>query len=211
MPKQYTAKQGDCLSSIALEYGHFPATIWNHPDNANLRRLRRDPNILLAGDLVVVPDREPGSVPGATGKRHRFVRRGVPEMLYIQIEDEEGKPVAGAEYRMTLDGHGVEGTTDADGWIEEPIPPNARAGMLVVVVDNQEQEHELELGHLDPIEELTGVQARLQNLGYDCPLNGELDELTEIAVKRFQQQHELEPTGEPDEQTRARLQDEHNS
>jgi hypothetical protein len=210
MASSHNVKHGDCISSIALQNGLFPGTLWNHPDNANLKSLRKNPNILNTGDVVVVPDPEPKQLQGATDARHRFVRKGVPEMLHLQIEDEEGEPVDGAEYTIDLDGRIIEGVTDADGWINEPIPPDANGGTLEVMVENELHEHELQLGYLDPIEEMTGVQARLQNLGYECAVNGDLDEPTKEALKMFQLTHGLESSGEPDDATRNALVEEHN-
>jgi hypothetical protein len=211
MPANHTVKPGDCISSIALQHGLFPATLWNHPDNADLKILRKDPNILHAGDVVVVPDPEPKTLPGATEARHRFIRKGVPEMLHLQVEDEEGEPVDGAEYTIHLDGIIIKGVTDADGWINEPISPDAKGGTLEVMVENELQEHELQLGYLEPVDQVAGVQARLLNLGYECPVNGDLDEPTQEALKQFQHNHDLQPSGEPDEATRGALVEEHNS
>lgn len=211
MPVNHTVQSGDCISSIAFRHGFFPGTIWNHPENAALKRLRGDPNVLLAGDEVKVPELQVKEVDCAPEECHRFKRKGVPEKLRIRIEDEEGMAVADTPYEITIDGVHRRGTTDGDGWVIECIPPDAREGTLLVGKPGEEQEHALKLGHLDPIEELTGVQARLKNLGFDCLVTGRLDDETREAVKEFQLAKELEPTGEPDDATREKLVEAHKS
>ena len=42
----HTIQDGDCISSVAMRHGFFPGTLWNHPDNMELKKLRRDPNVL---------------------------------------------------------------------------------------------------------------------------------------------------------------------
>ncbi|MGZ5258926.1 MAG: hypothetical protein ACXWC0_14960, partial [Burkholderiales bacterium] len=32
-------------------------TIWNHPSNANLKKLRQSPNVLFPGDVFHIPDK----------------------------------------------------------------------------------------------------------------------------------------------------------
>ena len=54
--KEYQAREGDCISSIAYENGLFPNTLWNHPDNAELKRNRKDMNLLEVGDVVKIPE-----------------------------------------------------------------------------------------------------------------------------------------------------------
>ncbi|MFH1075402.1 MAG: hypothetical protein V1753_00935 [Pseudomonadota bacterium] len=51
----YIVKQGDCIESIAFKHGLFWETVWNHPNNQQLKQERKNPNILLAGDKVFVP------------------------------------------------------------------------------------------------------------------------------------------------------------
>jgi hypothetical protein len=46
MPIPHTVQNGECLSSIAFQYGFFVSTIWDDPDNAQLRGQRKDHNIL---------------------------------------------------------------------------------------------------------------------------------------------------------------------
>ncbi|MGH7150411.1 MAG: hypothetical protein ACREIU_06930, partial [Planctomycetota bacterium] len=113
MPIRYVVRQGDCIASIAFERGLFPDTVWDDPENAELRRERGDPNILAPGDVVVVPDKRPKEVPGATESRHRFKRKGVPERLCLRLL-RDGEPRSPVPYSIVLDGHAVEGTTDGE-------------------------------------------------------------------------------------------------
>ena len=59
---------------------------------------------------------------------------------------------------------------------------------------------------------MTGVQMRLKNLGYyDGEIDGALERETDGALRLFQKSQDLEPTGELDEATRQRLEQEHDS
>ena len=73
MPEYHTVEQGEHLAAIAAAYGFMSsATVWEHPGNAGLRELRKNPNILLPGDTVFIPDKEKKEVPVAAGKSSRF-------------------------------------------------------------------------------------------------------------------------------------------
>lgn len=85
MPRQHTVKQGECMSSIAGKYGHFWETLWDHPQNADLKERRGDPNVLNPGDTVHVPDKIEKSENCATGQTHRFVKKGVPAKLRLRL------------------------------------------------------------------------------------------------------------------------------
>ena len=199
----YVVEQGDCLESIAYRHGLFWQTIWDHPNNATLKAKRENPNLLCPGDVVFIPDKAAKFESGATEMKHRFVRKGVPSKLRLRILDDD-VPRADERYTLVIDGKLLTGVTDRDGRIEHSIDPDARSGKLLVG-ENQD-EYPLCLGHLDPVEEISGVQARLNNLGFDCgPVDGLLNERTHAALKRFQQAQGLEPSEKPDAVTREKL------
>lgn len=122
----YLVKQGDCISSIAENQGHLWETIWNDPANAELREIRKDPNVLLPNDRVTIPEIRPKQEPGETEIRHRFVRKGVPEVLRIVVL-EYNEPRRNEPYRIDLGNRIVNGTTDPEGRVEVPIDPGLRS------------------------------------------------------------------------------------
>jgi peptidoglycan hydrolase-like protein with peptidoglycan-binding domain len=83
------------------------------------------------------------------------------------------------------------------------ILPNAKRGVLVVGPDKAE--FKLQLGHIEPPTEIRGVQARLNNLGFECPVNGKIDDDTRRALSAFQRSCQIEQTGEIDAATRQKL------
>jgi N-acetylmuramoyl-L-alanine amidase len=94
MPKKHIVRRGDCIASIAFRYGFFWDTLWHHPANKPLANRRKDPNVLLAGDEVEIPDRTPKSQDGATDTKHRFKVKGVPAKLRLKVmrgPDPEGQ------------------------------------------------------------------------------------------------------------------------
>jgi hypothetical protein len=207
MAKVHRVRDGECISSIADDYGFFPATIWNHDNNAKLRELR-DPNVLHAGDEVFIPDREIKTETGATDKRHTFTRKGVPAKFRIQICNAT-KPRAKLPYKLVIDDSlTLEGETDDQGVIDVHIPPKARVGRLEL--NGGEQVMDVLFGRLAPVEEEQGARQRLFNLGLLRKLDGGEKELA-AAVRLFQRKFELEVTGELDTATQAKLVEIHES
>ena len=203
--KKYIVKQGDCISSIAFKYGFFPDTIWNDSKNSKLKQDRKDPNVLLPGDVVYIPDKEEKEESCASEKKHRFKRKGVPEKLIIQFRC-DGEPRANETYVLDIDGELSEGKTDKNGKVEIPIPPDAKKGNITF--RDTGDKYNLNLGHLDPITETSGVQKRLRNLGfYDGPVDGKMSEKLEQAIHAFQEKNNLEPTGTLDENTRSKIEE----
>lgn len=205
----YVVNQGDCIESIAYGKGFFWETLWNDSNNAELKKARKDPFVLLPGDQLHIPELRKRFEDGPTEQRHRFRRKGMPAKFRIVLLEED-QPRANIPYILNIDGDITKGTTDGEGKIERSIPPNARRGKLTVGEGAKQQEYVLNLGWTDPIDEVTGLQSRLANLGfYDGPVNGELSPATYSALRLFQEKNDLEPTGEADEATREKLKEAH--
>lgn len=207
----YTVRQGDCIESIAYDHGLPWESLWDHAKNSALRELRKVHSALAPGDVVFVPERVVREVECATSQRHTFRGKGIPSRLRIRFVDHLGAPRA-AEYVLVLAGKRTSGTLD-DGWVDAPMMPDVARGTVELRWQEDGEErveaHVLELGHLDPLATVTGVQARLFNLGYyHGPIDGEAGEAFELAVVRFQLDHldeGLDPLGVVDDATRAAL------
>ncbi len=200
----YAVKQGDCICSIAHEHGHLWKTLWSDPGNAELREVRQDANVLLPGDRVHVPPLREKQEPGQTEQRHRFHRRGAPAELHLRFL-EDGEPLGNQPYVLQVEGATIEGTLDAQGRLSTPIPSWARKASIRIGED-EPREYQIDLGEMDPCQTVSGLQRRLRNLGHEPGrIDGELDDATRAAIKRFQIARKLPATGEPDQATHEEL------
>lgn len=207
MSKRYKVAQGDCISSIAKQYGFLSDEIWNDPGNTELKGKRENKNILLVGDLIVIPEKKLGEAICAAGQHHRFQRKSVPEKFRVRLQYFDGKPRAQESYRLIIDGGAIQtGVTDTEGNIEIPIPPNAHKVELYFDSDPESDKYLFALGYIDPITEVSGIQSRLNNLGSECgSVDGNLGLKTENELVAFQAEHLLSITGQADNDTRERL------
>jgi hypothetical protein len=207
----YTVQQGDCFTRIAKRYGFQDyRLLYDHPDNAALKKARPDPNVLLPGDVVKIPDRDDKKVPRATGKQHAFKVKRPLRALKLTLLDREGKPLGGAAYTLRVEGATFTGKTGGDGKLKHDIPIDATTGEIVLAASGIRRP--LRIGHLDPIDSPTGVQGRLNNLGYHAgQVDGDLGPWTEGALQGFQADQGLPKTGKCDDATRAKLKAAHGS
>lgn len=191
--------QGEWLTNIAVKYNIGKLeTIWDHPNNADLKNLR-NPDILYPGDLIFVPALEKKQESCDTEAHFCFQVSRLWDTFQVQLLEGTGKPIAGKSYVLKLGSQKFTGTTDANGWVrQDNIDPNV----------NREATLELPelglifgigLGNLNPGQEnspeetagyddgLSGVQMRLANLGY-TPGNtgGVMDSVTQSAITMFQ-------------------------
>ncbi len=205
MSHEHTVVAGDSMPSLAKRYGFIWQSLWEHPNNRELAQRRVNPNTLMVGDVVFIPDIETKTIDIDTERRHRFRRRGIPSKLTLQLMD-HGKPRMGIEYTIDLDdGTSLRGTTDDQGYVRHPVQPERQWGVVRVNGRWGGERYHVQLGHLDPIDEITGVQQRLANLGQRCTPTGDVDRQTSRALSNFQSRHQLERTGTIDDATRAKL------
>ena len=206
MPKHIVQK-GDSIPSLAHDNGHFWETLWNHGGNAELKALRKNPNILAPEDEVEIPELRLKDHSGGTDQRHKFVRKGVPAKLKMQLFL-LGEPRANEPYTLVLDGKIITGTTDGDGNIEQVIPPNSKGGVLKL--NGGKEAYPVRVGHLNPTDSISGIKQRLNNLGYYCGNEDDTeDDQFGEALTQFQGDHKLKQTGELDDATRSKIESLH--
>ena len=202
-------RAGDCVSSIAAEHGVSVDSIWDHPANAKLRAIRGQPNVLLPGDRLTVVDTRAKREPAPTDQRHRFTQTSDPTFLRIRVE-QRGEPLAGKPFTLIVGAQTTEGVTDGDGLIETAISPEPTTGFLRVIDDDEIHEMNLEIGHLHPVEAHTGIQQRLNSVGFFCGgIDGKIGPRTRSALRAFQDDVGLPVDGKANAATRAKLKEEH--
>lgn len=209
MSRRHTVQPGEGISRIAELYGFAPETIWTCPENRELSERRSDPNVLVPGDVVFIPDKMPRTVSVKTGKVHRFRRVEVPPRLVLRLV-ESGRPRAGLGFRLVLDdGRTLQGSTDGDGILRTYVPSAARSARLYLA--DEPVSIEVTFGELQPVSEIRGVQQRLRNLGFDIGDEEAFGPGTRSALRAFQLRAGLQETGELDDATRESLARYHDS
>jgi len=187
---KHIVQQGECLSQIAARYG-FPnfQTVYDDPGNAALRKLRPDPNLLFPGDVVFIPEKNSKPVSVPTAETHRFEMKSTRRVLRLVLEDLDGKKMVSQAYELDIEGQKIKGVTGGNGLVQAVIPLNAVNATLTV----GHYQWPLSIAHLNPVNDtkdngITGIQARLRNMGYDPgPIDGILGPRTQEAIKVFQE------------------------
>jgi Putative peptidoglycan binding domain len=216
----HTVEQGEYLASIAKDYGFSDwHTIYDHPDNAELKKMRPNPDILLPGDELFIPDKQLKQESCATEKKHRFQVKVPKAFLKVVLKDGSGRPIKNQPYTLRVGWLTRKGTTDATGLVQQKVPTGIQDALLIL--DKRKTHLPLKIGHLDPIHDgdgkqaiVSGIQARLNNLGFECGKeDGDSDSDTQEALKRFQEtaMGRQNPDGEPDQATLDALRQHHKS
>lgn len=203
MSKIIIARDGDCFINICNQEGFFWETVWNHPENRELRERRQKHNIIKKGDRIYIPDWELREYQAETEKRHTFCVKVAKVNFTLTLKD-LGQPRANESYILIVNGRSITGTTDDNGTFTESIPPKARYGRLLL--GEKQEEITINFGFMDPIDEISGVQRRLQNLGY---YEGEIDDQLNFetigAIAEFQRWAELSGEGKLSDETKQAL------
>ncbi|MFT3767398.1 MAG: peptidoglycan-binding domain-containing protein [Minicystis sp.] len=212
--RPYVVRQGDYLLKLAFARGFDADEVWNDPKNADLKALRKDHRLLAPGDVVYVPEKEAEELPIQKGTTNRYVAKVPKVTLDLRFHDGDS-PFANESYEVRGLGSPLQGTTDGEGRVSVKVP--VHVAEVQVVFPDRRVAFPVRVGHLDPIEEPTGVRQRLQHLGFyeaaqaDAPDWADLDavERDRRAVTAFQTRHGLPSSGDMDDETRAALQKAH--
>lgn len=204
MPINHTVGPSDDMASIAHRHGFFWETLWNLPENEPVKSERENPNVLLPGDQIHIPDKRKKIEDCADQQKHRFVRKGVPSKIHIVLR-RDGEPRASLPYVFEIAGQKQEGQTGEDGSIELTIPPGASSGKLTLTDEGNTEVRTLAVGQLEPVATALGVQQRLANLRYDIRPTGKEDDQTVAAANAFRADHELEAAPALDQTLRDKL------
>jgi N-acetylmuramoyl-L-alanine amidase len=210
MSVAHVVKKGECLSSIAKQYRFSDwRRIYDHPDNAAFKAKRPNPDLIYPGDVVMIPEKAPSTATLSTDEVHVIKVKAQQPSLRILLEVDE--PHA---YELELPAGVVAGQTDGQSPIEHPIPADLKKARLTIWPASGDRTNAISWalapGDLDPVEELSGIQGRLANLGYywgavDGQPSSQLDE----AVARFRKDEKLEASADIDDALRERLKKRH--
>lgn len=214
---RHTVKQGETLSRIARQYGFASAQVlYDHPENQNFRQLRTNPDIIYPGDKVFIPEKTPPSFKAKTNKKTTFIVKREKEILRtrIKLEDESDDSLASQKAILAIGDQQIESQIAADGFVEWKLPKKiTRHGVIRLFLDEENKvthEIKIDLGSLDPVTEASGVQARLNALGFYCgEVDNKIKEKSEQAIKEFQTAKQLTVDGIAGPITQAELENQY--
>jgi LysM repeat protein len=160
----YVIKQGDYLAALAYQLGFDADTVWNDPANADLVKLRQNPNILFPSDILYIPeqvDKDPAAQSLKSGTTNTFVTNRPTVKITVQFAD-----AAFASLPFTVQElPNLTGLrTGADGTATFSVPVSL--AMATVVFSSRTATFACQIGNVDPLGTLSGTFQRLQNLGY---------------------------------------------
>lgn len=200
--RPYLVRQGDYLARLAHQRGFDAEEVWGHPSNRALRARRPSPEILAPGDILHLPEGPPPE--GQTVQLHaeNRYRARVPRVtLDIRLRGPNGEnPFAGERYLVEGLGAPHEGSADGEGRVTLEIPVHVHEVHLIW--ERLGISMPVQVGHLDPLDEASGVRQRLDHLGHE-------ELALEPALRAFQRARGLPETGEIDEATRDALREAH--
>lgn len=131
-------------------------------------------------------------------------------VLRIRLVDQKRTRKKNLQYTVDFGDGERSGISDENGLVEEDVPDGAGRAKLKLVNGELAEEYEILIGQLEPVSELKGIQARLENLGYAVgPIDGIYGPLTKGAIKGFQHEAGLEQTGKVDETLGEKLTEVH--
>ncbi|MFT3765203.1 MAG: type VI secretion system tip protein TssI/VgrG [Minicystis sp.] len=169
--------------------------------------LKLDKEAKLKGQLIKLNCDEQGDIGAEPEKKPE------PKTFRVKLHDDFHKPYANKKYRLLVEGKEIDGQTDGDGLVEEDVSPEAASADLTLWLGEPGQDPKIQwhltLADLPPMDTPHGVRRRLKNLGYYRVAPGQTGGAQTEAIRAFQQDHGLDPTGELDDQTKAKIEELH--
>lgn len=128
MPIVIEVALGDCCSSLAAANGFADyKKIYDAGANAALKANRPNPNTLVVGDSITIPDKDKKSAPANTGTSAKFQLKPGTAKLRIALLDGTDKPLAAKSWHLTIGAKKLAGAN-----VEVAIDPKATAATLEV-------------------------------------------------------------------------------
>ncbi len=216
--KTYVVKQGDYLTRLAATRGLDPDAVWSLAENRTLRERRQNREMLAPGDVIHFPEQLAAGPSVSVGTMNRY-KATVPT-VHVRVRlQSESRPREGEAF--VVDGAGAQpitGTTGADGVVAFDVPISVSQCLLRLPARGAA--YPVLVGHLDPHDEPSGIAARLEHLGFLSPdlrstlaqgllgvdvnrptIPEWLEDALGEAIRAFQRQSGLTPTGVADADT----------
>jgi hypothetical protein len=133
MSKVHTIAEGDCCSSLAAAngFGDYKG-IYDDGANAALKASRPNPNMMVVGESITIPDRGKKDAPAKTNATAKFKLKAHGVKLHIRLRDNADGALQARAWRLTVgpdkfEGHGAT--------IKQAINPVATAATLEIDLD----------------------------------------------------------------------------
>lgn len=205
----YIIEQGDYLSKIAKAHGVRDWTdIYQHPNNAAFKEKYPNPNVIYPGEELFIPSAQGQGY--KTGEPHTIVFAEPKLKLKLSVSwPYQNEKLTGKRYNLKVEGTVFNDSIPGSAIIEHDIPAAAETAQLTVWRDdNTPHTWTLNIGHLDPVDTVTGQQARLNNLGFPAGSeDGNYGSKTRQAVQQFQERYDLTVDGICGPKTQAKLEE----
>jgi hypothetical protein len=164
----YVIKQGDFLAKLAYRFGFDAATVWMGDENSDLRALRCNPNILLPGDVLYIPDPpDPEPISLKVGQSNDFLSDAPTIQVVVQFKGTDADPSMFSSQPFAIDElpdlTGLQ--TDENGVATiDGVPVTLSS--ITLTFSNTGVAQSILVADMDPINTLPGIFKRLQHLGF---------------------------------------------
>jgi len=208
--RPYVIRQGDYLTALAARFGFDADDVWNAPHNRELRERRIHPDILCPCDVLYIP-KETRATLSVNARSVNSFSAASPEVRVEALLREGGQPLAEVDCILTGVGATLKTTTDERGIIR--FAASVHSKVAIIWVPTHHAVYRLLIGHMDPIDETSGLRARLRHLGYFGAFDDDpfIEEELERAICSFQRDKGLPIRGVADARTKAELLKAHGS